>query len=222
MLNTILIVEDDTALQRYLKDYLTETGYSVKTFSRGSEVLKKINDIRPDLIVLDLNLPDLRGESLCAEIKKDFSDLPIIVLTGKTNMSDKLNAFQLGADDYVTKPFDAEELLARIKVQLKSNTSSNVLKVGDLAMNKDSMEVTRGSKRVYLTPQEYKLLEVLIANKNKVLSRETLLNKIWPNSFEIESRVVDVYISYLRKKIDTGFKKKLIFSSRGFGYSLKD
>ena len=222
MLNTVLIVEDDNALQKYLKEFLTEAGYSVKAFLRGSEVLKKINEVRPDIIILDLNLPDLQGESLCAEIKKDFPDLPIIILTGKTNISDKLNAFQVGADDYVTKPFDSEELLARIKARLKNNSTGNILKIGDLTMNKESLEVMRGNKRIFLTPQEYKLLEVLIANKNKVLSRETLLNKIWPNSFEIESRVVDVYISYLRKKIDKGFKKKLIYSSRGFGYSLKE
>jgi len=165
----------------------------------------------------------VKGESVCKDVKKDYPGLPVIILTGKDAVSDKINAFELGADDYITKPFVAEELILRIKARLKENKPEhNLVEIGDLEMNLDSMEVRRGTKIINLTPQEYKLLETLAVNKDKVLSREALLNKIWPNSFDIETRVVDVYISYLRKKVDKGFRKKLIHSVRGFGYVLKD
>jgi len=220
---TLLIIEDDKNLQQYLQDLLIGEGYSVKALSDGIKALETIETIHPDLVVLDLVLPTVKGESVCKDIKKDYPDLPVIILTGKDTVSDKINALELGADDYITKPFIAEELILRIKARLKENRPDhNMVEIADLAMNMDSMEVKRGSRAISLTPQEYKLLETLVVNKDKVLSREALLNKIWPNSFDIETRVVDVYISYLRKKIDRGFRKKLIHSVRGFGYVLKD
>ena len=195
----------------------------MKALSDGIKALETIETIHPDLVILDLVLPTVKGESVCKDIKKDYPDLPVIILTGKDTVSDKINALELGADDYITKPFIAEELILRIKARLKENRPDhNMVEIADLAMNMDSMEVKRGSRAISLTPQEYKLLETLVVNKDKVLSREALLNKIWPNSFDIETRVVDVYISYLRKKIDRGFRKKLIHSVRGFGYVLKD
>ena len=223
MNKTLLIIEDDKNLQQYLQDLLIGEGYSVKALSDGIKALETIETIHPDLVVLDLVLPTVKGESVCKDIKKDYPDLPVIILTGKDTVSDKINALELGADDYITKPFIAEELILRIKARLKENRPDhNMVEIADLAMNMDSMEVKRGSRAISLTPQEYKLLETLVVNKDKVLSREALLNKIWPNSFDIETRVVDVYISYLRKKIDRGFRKKLIHSVRGFGYVLKD
>ena len=222
MVSTILVVEDDVALVMYLKKALNQEGYSVKMLTKGAEVLRTIEKINPDLVLLDLNLPDVKGETLCAEIKKDFTYIPIIIMTAKAAIGDKLAAFKGGADDYITKPFDTEELIARINARLKKGADSVTLAVADLTLNKSTVQVKRGSKSIKLTPQEFKLLEILILNQGKVLSRETLLNKIWPDSFEVQSRVVDVYISYLRKKIDKGFKKKLITSSRGFGYTIKD
>ena len=223
MNKTLLIIEDDKNLQQYLQDLLIGEGYSVKALSDGIKALETIETIHPDLVVLDLVLPTVKGESVCKDIKKDYPELPVIILTGKDTVSDKINALELGADDYITKPFIAEELILRIKARLKENRPDhNMVEIADLAMNMDSMEVKRGSRAISLTPQEYKLLETLVVNKDKVLSREALLNKIWPNSFDIETRVVDVYISYLRKKIDRGFRKKLIHSVRGFGYVLKD
>jgi len=220
---TLLIIEDDKNLQQYLQDLLIGEGYSVKALSDGIKALETIETIHPDLVILDLVLPTVKGESICKDIKKDYPELPVIILTGKDTVSDKINALELGADDYITKPFIAEELILRIKARLKENRPDhNMVEIADLAMNMDSMEVKRGSRAISLTPQEYKLLETLVVNKDKVLSREALLNKIWPNSFDIETRVVDVYISYLRKKIDRGFRKKLIHSVRGFGYVLKD
>ena len=223
MNKTLLIIEDDKNLQQYLQDLLIGEGYSVKALSDGIKALETIETIHPDLVILDLVLPTVKGESICKDIKKDYPELPVIILTGKDTVSDKINALELGADDYITKPFIAEELILRIKARLKENRPGhNLVEIADLAMNLDSMEVKRGPRAISLTPQEYKLLETLVVNKDKVLSREALLNKIWPNSFDIETRVVDVYISYLRKKIDRGFRKKLIHSVRGFGYVLKD
>ncbi|KKS16891.1 MAG: DNA-binding response regulator [candidate division WWE3 bacterium GW2011_GWC1_41_7] len=223
MNKTLLIIEDDKNLQKYLQDLLIGEGYSVKVLDDGIKALEIIENIHPDLVVLDLGLPMVKGESVCKDVKKDYPGLPVIILTGKDAVSDKINAFELGADDYITKPFVAEELILRIKARLKENKPEhNLVEIGDLEMNLDSMEVRRGTKIINLTPQEYKLLETLAVNKDKVLSREALLNKIWPNSFDIETRVVDVYISYLRKKVDKGFRKKLIHSVRGFGYVLKD
>ncbi len=222
MVSTILVVEDDVSLVMYLKKALNQEGYSVKMLTKGAEVLRTIEKINPDLVLLDLNLPDVKGETLCVEIKKDFTDIPIIIMTAKTAIGDKLAAFKGGADDYITKPFDTEELIARINARLKKRDGATTIGIADLILNKHTVQVTRGTKNIKLTPQEFKLLETLIINQGKVLSRETLLNKIWPDSFDVQSRVVDVYISYLRKKIDRGFKKKLITSSRGFGYTIKD
>jgi DNA-binding response OmpR family regulator len=220
---TILIIEDDKNLQEYLQDLLIDKGFSVKILDTGTHAIETIEKIHPDIVILDLGLPLVKGESVCREIKKEFSSIPVIILTGKDAITDKINAFELGADDYITKPFVAEELLLRIAARLRDRQpGGKMIEVSDLKMNTESMEVMRNKKQISLTPQEYKLLETLATNKDKVQSREALLNKIWPNSFDIETRVVDVYISYLRKKVDKGFNKKLIHSVRGFGYVLKD
>lgn len=222
MTNTILLIEDDKELVQYLKTYLAGERFSVKAVNTGVEAKNVLKDLTPDIIILDLGLPDLQGEALCKEIKTDFPQLPVIILTGKTALTDKLNAFGIGADDYVTKPFSAEELLARIKARLKTGEKSTLIVVDDLTLDKEKIEVQRGGKVIELTPQEFKLLEILMTNKNRVLSREMLLSKLWPNAFDIETRVIDVYISYLRKKIDAPPQKKLIVSQRGFGYSVKE
>jgi two-component system, OmpR family, copper resistance phosphate regulon response regulator CusR len=222
MNKTLVIIEDDKSLQSYLKELFVAEGYSIKTLEDGTKAMETIEKVNPGLVILDLGLPLIKGESVLLQLKKEWPNLPTIILTGKSAPLDKINAFETGADDYVTKPFVSEELLLRVKARLRDNTPANhTLKVDDLEMNTESMEVKRAKRKISLTPQEYKLLEHLMINKDKVLSRETLLNRIWPNSFDIETRVVDVYISYLRKKIDKGFKKKLIRSIRGFGYSIR-
>jgi DNA-binding response OmpR family regulator len=222
MNKTLLIIEDDKNLQSYLKELFVTEGFSVKSLEDGTKVMDAIEKLNPDLVILDLGLPLIKGESILLQLKKDWPNLPTIILTGKNNTTDKINAFETGADDYVTKPFVSEELLLRVKARLRNgNPKSHIIKVDDLEMNTESMDVKRGNRKIALTPQEYKLLEHLMVNKDKVLSRDTLLNKIWPNAFDIETRVVDVYISYLRKKVDKGSKKKLIRSVRGFGYSIR-
>lgn len=219
----ILIVDDDKKLQKYLRDFLTSEGYLVQTLDDGIDVVDTIEKISPDILILDLELPTLKGESVCKQVKDLYPELPIIVLTGKSELDAKRSLFESGADDYMTKPFEAEELVLRLKARMKTGIlGSEVLKASNLEMNTNTMEVTRNGEKIELTPQEYKLLNYLLMNKEKVLSREVLLNKIWDNAFDIETRVVDVYISYLRKKIDEEFEPKLIHSVRGFGYILKD
>lgn len=219
----ILVIEDDKDFQDYLKNLLTENGYNVKTASKGIAGLNLINTLEPDLVILDLNLPDMNGESVCVEIKKKHPELQIIMLTGKDTISDKIQGLKMGADDYITKPFIAEEFLARVAARLRNKTKGQAkIVVADLEVDSKKFQVKRANKIINLTPQEYRLLEYLINNKDVVLTREMILNRIWIYSPDIESRVVDVYIGYLRKKIDAGFKKKLIHSIRGFGYTIRD
>lgn len=223
MTQKILIVEDDKEFKTYLKDLLTKNGFLVDGVSKGAEALKYIEKATPDLILLDLNLPDMTGEAVCMELRKLFPSLPLIILTAKTDITDKLQGFNVGADDYITKPIVPAELIARVKARLRQEKNGNgVLKVGDLTLDPQKVEVTRAGKKINLTPQEFKLLEYLMSNPGQVLRREMILNRIWSYALHVESRVVDVYIGYLRKKIDGGFEKKLIQSVRGFGYTIKE
>ncbi len=223
MIKTILVVEDNENLQNLLKQILIDADYAIVTASSGAEALDKVHKKMPDLVVLDLGLPDIGGETVCREIKKSYPDMPVIILTAKSSSSDIVQGFKLGADDYISKPFMAEELVARIAVRLKAaGEGESILKIADLELNNKNFEVRRGGKIIPLTQKEFELLHYLMANKERVLTRDMILNKVWLYSPDIESRVVDVYVGYLRKKIDAGFKKKLIVSMRGFGYSIKE
>ncbi|OGH04517.1 MAG: hypothetical protein A2W22_05320 [Candidatus Levybacteria bacterium RBG_16_35_11] len=223
MTPSILIVEDDKDFQRYLRDLLVRNGYSVQTTEKGIPAIELVEKLEPDLLILDLNLPDMHGESVCTEIRKEHPNLPIIMLTAKSAISDRVQGLNMGADDYITKPFVSEEFLARVKARLRSNTATNYkVKIDDLELDSKKVQVKRGEKMINLTPHEFKLLEYLIHNKGVVLTREMILNRIWSYSLNVESRVVDVYMGYLRKKIDNGYKKKLIHCVRGFGYTIKE
>lgn len=223
MLNTILVVEDDIGLQKFLKEILLEKGYSIQSASDGIQALNMIQKNPPDLVILDLGLPKMSGESVCAEIRKKHPEVKIIILTAKDNISDVVHGLDLGADDYITKPFQAEVLIARIKAQLRQKQNNNIkLKIMDLELDGETMEVKRHGQLIQLTPKEFKLLQYLMNNKGRILTREMILNRIWLYSPDIETRVVDVYMGYIRKKVDFGAKKKLIRSVRGFGYMIKD
>ncbi|MCL4387378.1 response regulator transcription factor [Patescibacteria group bacterium] len=223
MANTILIVEDDNGLQKYLKELLLDKGYSVQTAGDGITALNLIQKLTPDLVILDLGLPNISGETVCLEIRKKYPEVQVIILTAKDGAADIVHGLNLGADDYMTKPFLAEELLARIHARLRSKGNENsLLKVADLKLNSKSLEVKRDGKEIQLTPKEFKLLQYLISNKGRILPREMILNRVWLSSPDIETRVVDVYMGYLRKKIDSNAKKKLIHSVRGFGYMIKE
>lgn len=221
MLFKVLVVEDEKDIQEYLKEMLLEAGFSVQTASDGIEALNIIKKSPPDLVVLDLGLPNISGEAVCSEIKKKNPDVPIIILTAKGTTSDIVHGLNLGADDYLAKPFEGDELLARIKARLRQISNSK-LKVAELELDSTTLEVKRGSRKITLTPTEFKLLEYLMSNKGRVLSREMILNRIWLSSPDIETRVVDVYMGYLRKKIDLNSPKHLIHSIRGFGYVIKE
>lgn len=223
MAQTILVVEDDTGLQKYLKELLLDNGYSVQTASDGVQALNSIAKLPPELVLLDLGLPNMSGEAVCAEIRKKYPDLRVIILTAKDGVADIIHGLDLGADDYMTKPFLADELLARVKARLRYRSENDSrLKVDSLELDNKTFEVTRDSKPIQLTPQEFKLLQYLMNNKGRILTREMILNRVWLYSPDIETRVVDVYMGYLRKKIDSGFKKRLLHSVRGFGYMVKD
>lgn len=219
---TILVVEDDADIRQYLVDYLNDNNYVVHALGRGIEAINEIEKINPDLLILDLGLPDIDGKSLTTQIKKNQPELPIIILTAHDEPKDIVAGLNLGADDYVTKPFSSEELLARIKARLRQNKDTPVLEVADLSLNTDTLDVIRGEDKLQLTPTEFKLLHYLMSNQNRVLTREMILSHVWSYSPDVETRVVDVYVGYLRKKVDKGKKKKLIHSVRGFGYTLKE
>src|SRR5882724_813756 len=219
----ILIVEDDKGLQKYLKELLLDNGYAVNVASDGIAALEYLKKTQPDMIVLDLGLPTMSGESVCQEVRKKNKDLPIIILTAKDSVTDIVQGLNLGADDYITKPFIADEFLARIKARLrKQGGTESIMQVGDLELDSKTMEVKRHGKMIQLTPQEFKLLQYLMSNKGRILTRDMILSRIWLYSSDVETRVVDVYIGYLRKKIDSGYPKPLIHSVRGFGYVIKE
>lgn len=223
MNQSILIVEDDKSLQKYLKDLLLDNGFLVLTAGTGIRALEIIESTPPDVVVLDLGLPDMTGEAVVSEIRKKNPEMRVIILTAKDTVRDIVQGLSLGADDYMTKPFVADEFLARINARLRSTGGAEEkLVVADLELNKKTMQVFRAGKEIPLTPQELKLLEYLMTNKGRILTREMILNRIWLYAPDIETRVVDVYMGYLRKKVDSKFKKKLLHSVRGFGYMLKE
>lgn len=224
MTQSILIVEDDKGLQKYLRELLLDNGYAVQIAGDGIIALNSLTKTQPDLVVLDLGLPNMSGEAVCLEVRKKYKDLPVIILTARDSISDIVQGLNLGADDYITKPFVADEFLARIKARLRrqGGDSDSLLKVADLELNNKTLEVKREGQIIQLTPQEFKLLQYLMNNKGRILTREMILNRIWLYSSDVETRVVDVYMGYLRKKIDNNHPKKLLHSIRGFGYVIKE
>lgn len=221
-MNRILIIEDDDAIREGIKTFLLSNSYLVDTELDGAAGLEAVKKRIPDLVILDLTLPKISGESVCKEIKKEHPTLPVIILTAKNKSSDVLAGFGVGADDYMSKPFELDELIARIKARLKNNVANEKLMVADLSLDPQSMNVIRSGKEIVLTPHEFKLLHYLMLNKGKVLTREMILNRVWDYSYDVDTRVVDVYVGYLRKKVDNGNTKKLINSMRGFGYVIKE
>lgn len=219
----IVSIEDDQNLGEYIQTVLGDAGYTVHIEADGISGLKLIRSIVPDLVLLDLHLPTIHGESILKDLQNEFPTLPVIILTAQDTPRDVARGLNLGAQDYITKPFAPEELVARVKARLRTNSQSqNVLKVADLEVDLNTHAVKRNQVSIELTPQEFKLLCFMMNNVNQVLSRESILSRIWATSPDIETRVVDVYVGYLRKKIDKGFDQPLIQSVRGFGYILKD
>jgi DNA-binding response OmpR family regulator len=217
----ILLIEDDAQIIRVLKLELEHEGFEVDTAADGLSGLEKALK-EPDLVVLDLMLPKLDGMEVAARLRAK-SLVPIIMLTAKDRIPDRVAGLDRGADDYVVKPFSIEELLARIRARLRDrNPHENVLRAKDLEMDRDRHEVVRGGSPIHLTAKEYALLEYLLLHRNKVHSRDELFNGVWGSDFLGDSNLIDVYIRYLRGKIDDPFEDKLIATVRGVGYALKD
>jgi two-component system response regulator ArlR len=217
----VLLIEDDPQILRVLSLELQHEGYEVETAADGLSGLEKALK-EPDLVVLDLMLPKLDGLEVCARVRAK-SRIPIIMLTAKDRIPDRVAGLDLGADDYVVKPFSIEELLARIRARLRErDPHENLLSVKDLTMDRDRHEVTRGGKQIHLTAKEYALLEYLLLHRNKVHTRDELFNGVWGSDFLGDSNLIDVYIRYLRGKIDDEFDDKLIQTVRGVGYALKE
>jgi len=218
---TVLVVEDDVAIARVLKLELEHEGYAVETASDGLAGLEKALK-EPDLVILDLMLPRMDGLEVCKRLRAK-SRVPVIMLTAKDRIPDKIAGLDLGADDYMTKPFATDELLARVRARLREKSpQSNILTYRDLTMDRDRHEVERGGKAIELTAKEYALLEYLLLHRNKVHTRDELFNGVWGSDFLGDSNLIDVYIRYLRGKIDEGFDRKLITTVRGVGYAIKD
>lgn len=221
-MSRILIVEDERKIARFLELELQHEGYEVETAADGRSGLEKALSWKPDLMILDLMLPELSGIEVCRRLRHE-SDLPIIMLTAKDDVSDKVMGLDMGADDYMTKPFAIEELLARIRVGLKKHRAasvpvSSVLTAGKLTLDPTRYAVTWDGKPISLTKKEFDLLKYLMEHKGQAVSRDALLSDVWGYDYAGDTNVVDVYIRYLRHKIDEPFGVKTIHTIRAVGY----
>jgi len=225
MLKKIVVIDDNPEILEFVKEYLdSEGGFAVLKFEAGLAALHSIKLDKPDLVIVDLGLSDIRGETLCAELRKIYKDLPIIVLTGDKSPESLVNSLNAGADDYITKPFNATELVARINAKLRTNSDNDnrTLSAKDLSLDTESFLVARSGKTIGLTAKEFELLKYLLVNKGRVLTRDKILYAVWGYTSEIDSRVVDVHIGKLRKKLEAENSQPVIESVRGFGYKLLD
>jgi len=222
----ILLVEDEKKIANALKTGMEEQGFYVMAAYDGAMGEKFFTNYDFDLIILDINLPDINGYSLSRIIRQKNKNIPILMLTALGTVEDKIEGFEAGADDYLVKPFAFKELLARIKSLLRRTVSNlataPVLRIADLEINLDSKEVTRAGNRISLTAKEFQLLEYLVRNKNKVVSRADIAGKVWDIGFDTGTNVIDVYINFLRRKIDKDYPAKLIHTQIGMGYILKE
>lgn len=219
----ILIVEDEEDLAEFISLELTHEGYDTEIAIDGREGLDKALAAPWDLILLDIMLPGLSGLEICRRIRAEH-DTPIVMLTARQAVPDRVAGLDAGADDYIGKPFAIEELLARVRVLLRRRAlgrEPETLQGEDLVMNLSTHEVTRGGQSIALTVREFSLLEMFLRNKNHVLTREQILERVWGYDFTAETNVVDVYVRYLRHKVDTPFGSQLIQTVRGVGYILK-
>jgi len=222
--NSILIIEDEQKVASFISKGLEENGYRTKIAYDGMKGKSKAFEEKFDLILLDINLPGINGFEICKEIRRNRLLVPVLMLTALGTMEDKLVGFEVGADDYLVKPFEFKELLARIKALLKRSQAighETILTVANLELNLDAKTVVRGGKNIVLTAKEFQLLEFLMRNKEKVLSRSVIAEKVWGIDFDSGTNIIDVYINFLRKEIDKNFKPKLIHTVVGMGYILK-
>jgi two-component system response regulator MprA len=218
----VLIVEDDVDIADVLRRSLRNEGYEVRTSADGVEALDVAAGFVPDLVVLDLGLPGMDGVEVCRRLRSD-GDVPILMLTARSETEDRVTGLDSGADDYLVKPFERNELLARIRALLRRRPPRGAasLEVGDLVLNPDTREVHRGEREIELTNREFELLEFLMRNERLVVSRERLLDEVWGYDPMAATNTIDVFISNLRRKLETGGEGRLLLTKRGAGYVLK-
>lgn len=220
----ILLAEDEDDLREVTVKRLKTEGFGVDGCRDGQEALEYLDAADYNLVILDIMMPRLDGLSVLRKLRSGGNPVPVLLLTAKDAVSDRVQGLDAGADDYLTKPYAFEELMARIRALVRRNSTekSDVLTVGDLSVELSTKRVMRGGKEILLSAKEFGLLETLIRHKGQVLSRAQLENQVWDFGFEGNSNIVDVYIRYLRRKVDDPFEKKLIHTIRGAGYVLKE
>ena len=218
----VLIVEDDPYIARLLRLQLQHLHFNVQCEYDGLSGLKTAAEFDPEVIILDIMLPGMDGVEVLKELRQRGSRAPVIMLTARNTSLDKVHSLDQGADDYLTKPFSMEELAARIRALLRRVEGEEILRVADLEINTATREVRRGARKVDLTVREYELLEFMVRNPRRVLPRDLLLSRVWNWEFNTESNIVDVYMTYLRKKIDGPGEPRLIQTIRGVGFALKE
>jgi two-component system OmpR family response regulator len=221
----VLVVDDETPLADLLSMALRYEGWQVRTEADGASALRAARESRPDAVVLDVMLPDMDGLEVLARLRRETPDVPVLFLTAKDAVEDRIAGLTAGGDDYVTKPFSLEEVVARLRGLLRRSGAAAVrneslLIVGDLVLNEDSHEVSRGGDNIHLTATEFELLRYLMRNPRRVLSKAQILDRVWSYDFGGQANVVELYISYLRRKIDVG-RPPMIHTRRGAGYLIK-
>ncbi len=221
----ILLVEDEVKLARFVELELTSEGYQVSVANDGMTGLTLARESKPDLVILDWMLPGLTGVELCRRLRSTGSKIPVILLTAKDEISDRVTGLDAGADDYVVKPFSIEELLARIRAHLRrieeNKQDTDILKFEDLSLNRRTREVFRDKRAIELTAKEFDLLEYLMSNPRQVFTRDQILEKVWGYDFVGDSNVIEVYIRYLRIKLEENNETRLVHTVRGVGYALR-
>ncbi|WP_397539672.1 response regulator transcription factor [Rummeliibacillus pycnus] len=231
MVKRVLVVEDEVQIAKILKLELEYEGYEVVVANNGKFGLEVALEGKIDLVLLDIMLPEMNGIEVLRRIRKEDELMPVILLTARNMTMDKVTGLDLGANDYITKPFEMEELLARVRSCLRQNTiisnvsnnDDSIVSVRDLTINNDTREVMRGNSSISLTPKEFELLVYLVSRKNKIVTRDNILKDVWDYDYEGDTNVIDVYIWHLRKKIDEGFESNAIIQTvRGVGYIIKE
>jgi two-component system, OmpR family, response regulator MprA len=222
----ILVADDDPSVRDSLRRSLSFNGYSVTTAEDGAETLVSIAQDPPDALILDINMPVLDGLETCRRLRASGNDLPVLMLTARDDVRDRVLGLDAGADDYLPKPFALEELLARVRALLRrspaAGTAGSSLSFGDLALDLNTREVTRGTRKLTLTRTEFSLLELLLQHPRRVLTRAQILDEVWGYNFPTTANSLEVYVGYLRRKTETDGEPRLIHTVRGVGYVLKE
>lgn len=221
----VLVVDDEAPLAELLSMALRYEGWEVRSAGDGAGAVRTARDFRPDAVVLDVMLPDMDGLAVLGRLRRELSDVPVLFLTARDSVEDRIAGLTAGGDDYVTKPFSLEEVVARLRGLIRRSgtaavRSESTLAVGDLTLDEDSHEVSRGGANIHLTATEFELLRFLMRNPRRVLSKAQILDRVWNYDFGGQANVVELYISYLRKKIDAG-RTPMIHTRRGAGYLIK-